>query len=120
MDLVYLAHGLVQNGGDHASMGVARRSGVAPPQAKAADKPLPLLVEGESQAHAFGVVFAAGKAVILLPPADVSTAYMLFAHKAKLVIVDGKSSRENGFCWMARLSPGLQIEHLWLGTIFAR
>ena len=47
-------------------MGMAGRAGVALAQPEAADKAIALLVEGEFQAHAFRVVLAAGKAVILL------------------------------------------------------
>src|SRR5947209_19655062 len=47
-------------------MAVSRRAGVALAQPEAADKAIAHFVQGEFQAHAFRVVLAAGKAVILL------------------------------------------------------
>ena len=52
-------------------MGVARRAGVALAQPEAADKAIALLVIGELETHAIGIVFAAGEAVVLLQ-ADVT------------------------------------------------
>jgi len=66
MKLVYFAHGVVEDAGDDAAVGVAGRSGVALAQAKAADEGLAWLVEDEFQAHAFFVVGAADETVVLL------------------------------------------------------
>src|SRR5712692_4315367 len=63
---VYLAHGLIENSGDDASMRVSGRSGVALAQPKTADEAVAIFVITKLQAHALGIVFAAGKAIILL------------------------------------------------------
>ena len=64
--LVHLTHGIVKDGRNDAPVGVARRPGVAFAQAEAADEAVALFIVGELQAHAFGIVLAAGEAVILL------------------------------------------------------
>jgi hypothetical protein len=64
--LVYFAHGVVEDAGDDATVGVAGRSGVALAQAKLADEGLALFVEDEFEAHAIGIVHAADEAVVLL------------------------------------------------------
>jgi len=64
--LVHLAHGFVEDGGDDAAVGVPGRAGVALAEAEAADEGVALFVVGEAQAHAFGIVFAAGETVVLL------------------------------------------------------
>jgi len=64
--LVHLAHGLVENGGNDAAVAMAGRSGIALAQPEAADKAVALLVISEAQAHAVGIVLAAAEAVILL------------------------------------------------------
>jgi len=66
VELVYLAHGVVEDAGDDASVAMARGSGVAFAQAEAADEGLAGFVEGELEAHAVGVVHAADEAVVLL------------------------------------------------------
>ena len=66
VQLVDLAHGVVEDGGDDAAVAVAGRSGVAFAQAEFADEGLALFVEGEFEAHAVGIVRAAGEAVVLL------------------------------------------------------
>ena len=66
MELVYFAHGIVEDACDDAAMAVARRSGVTLPEAEVADEGLPLFVEEELKAHAFGIVLAADEAVVLL------------------------------------------------------
>ena len=66
MELVYLAHGVVEDAGDDAAVAVAGRSGVALAQAELADEGLAGFVEDELQAHAFGIVLAADEAVVLL------------------------------------------------------
>jgi len=65
-ELVYLAHGVVEDGGDDAAVAVAGRAGVALAETEFADEGLALLVECELQAHTVGIVLAAGEAVILL------------------------------------------------------
>jgi len=64
--LVYLTHGVVENGGDDSSVAVAWRTGVAFAESEAADRHLAVLVEGKFQAHAVGIVQAANEAVILM------------------------------------------------------
>jgi hypothetical protein len=66
VEFVYLAHGVVEDGGDDAAVAVAGRSGVALAEAEAADESLAGFVEREFQAHAFGVVHAADEAVVFL------------------------------------------------------
>jgi hypothetical protein len=62
--LVYLAHGFVEDGGDDAAMAVSGRPGVALAEAEAADEAVAFLVIGETQLHAVGVVGAADEAAI--------------------------------------------------------
>ena len=64
--LVYLTHGVVENGGDDSSVAVAWRTGVTLAESEAADRHLAVLVEGKFKAHAVGIVQAASEAVILL------------------------------------------------------
>ncbi len=66
MELVYFAHGVVEDGGNDAAVAVAGRSGVAVGEPEAADEGLALLVEDEFQAHASRVVLAADEAVVFL------------------------------------------------------
>jgi hypothetical protein len=66
MELVDLAHGVVEDAGDDAAVAVAGRSGVALAEAEAADEGLAGFVEDEFEAHAVGVVHAADEAVVLL------------------------------------------------------
>jgi hypothetical protein len=64
--LVYFAHRIVEDAGDDAAVGVARRSGVALAEAKLADEGLAGFVEDELQAHAVGIVHATDEAVVFL------------------------------------------------------
>ena len=64
--LVYLTHGVVENGGDDSSVAVAWRTGITFAESEAADRHLAVLVEGKFKAHAVGIVQAASEAVILL------------------------------------------------------
>ena len=64
--LVYLAHGFIEDGGDYSSMGVAWRSGVTLAQAEAADETVLLFVIREVQVHALRIVFATAEAIVLL------------------------------------------------------
>ena len=66
MQLVYLAHGVVEDAGDDAAVAVAGRTGVAAAQAEFADKCLALFVKDELEAHAVRIVHAADEAVVLL------------------------------------------------------
>ena len=66
VQLVHLAHGFVEDGGDDAAVAVSGGAGVALAQAKAADETIALFIVGEAQAHAFGIVLAAGEAIIFL------------------------------------------------------
>jgi len=65
-ELIDLAHGLVEDGGDDASMAVAGRSGETLPEAKAADKDVAVFVVGEAETHAVRIVLSTGEAVIFL------------------------------------------------------
>ena len=64
--LVYLTHGVVENGGDDSSVTVARRTSVAFAESEAAGRQLAILVEGKFKSHAAWIVHAASEAVILL------------------------------------------------------
>jgi len=66
MELVDLAHGVVEDAGDDAAVAMAGRSGVALAEAEAADEGLAFFVEDELEAHAVRVVHAADEAVVLL------------------------------------------------------
>src|SRR5271155_450991 len=66
VELVHLAHGIVEDACDDAAVAVARRSGVTLTQAEAADEGLALFVEQELEAHAVGIVHTANEAVVLL------------------------------------------------------
>ncbi len=66
MELVYFAHGIVEDACDDAAVAVARRSGVTLTEAEAADEGLALFVEEELEAHAVGIVLAADETVVLL------------------------------------------------------
>jgi hypothetical protein len=66
VELVYFAHRVVEDAGDDAAVGVARRSGVALAEAKLADEGLAGLVEDELQAHPVGIVHAADEAIVFL------------------------------------------------------
>src|SRR5580692_1124382 len=66
VELVHFPHRIVKDGGDDAAMAVAGRSGIALAEAEFADESLALFVEREFEAHAVGVVLAAGEAVVLL------------------------------------------------------
>jgi hypothetical protein len=66
MQLVDLAHGVVEDAGDDAAVAVAGRSGVATAEAEAAHEGLALFVKDELEAHAIGIVHAADEAVVLL------------------------------------------------------
>ena len=62
--LVDLAHGVVEDGGDDAAVAVSGRAGVAFAEAEFADEAVPFL--GELQAHALGIVGATGEAKVFL------------------------------------------------------
>ena len=66
VEFVDLAHGIVKDGRDDATVAVAGRSGIALAEAEFADESLALFVEREFEPHAVGVVLAAGEAVVLL------------------------------------------------------
>jgi hypothetical protein len=66
VELVYFAHRVVKDGRDDAAVAVAGRASVALAEAEFADEGLAFFVEGEPEAHAFGIVLAAGEAVVLL------------------------------------------------------
>ena len=66
VEFVDLAHGVVEDAGDDATVAVARRSSVALAEAEAADEGLAGFIEDEFEAHAFGIVHAADEAVVLL------------------------------------------------------
>ena len=63
-EFVYLAHGIVEDGGDYAAVAVGGGSGVALAEAEAADESLAGFVQGEFQAHALGIIGAADEAVV--------------------------------------------------------
>ena len=64
--LIDLAHGFVEDGGDNAAVAVSGRAGVALAEPEAADEARALLIVDKAQAHAVGVIRAAREAVILL------------------------------------------------------
>ena len=66
VELVDLAHGIVEDAGDDAAVAVAGRSGVTLAEAEAADEGLAFFVEDEFEAHAVGIVLSADEAVVLL------------------------------------------------------
>ncbi len=66
VQLVYLAHGVVEDAGDNSAVAVAGGAGVAFAQAEAADESLAFFVEDELEAHAFGIVLAADEAIVFL------------------------------------------------------
>ncbi len=66
MELIDLAHGVVEDAGDDAAVAVAGRSGVAFTEVETADEGLAGLVEDELEAHAVGIVHAADEAVVFL------------------------------------------------------
>ena len=66
MELVDLAHGVVEDGGDDAAVAVARGAGVALAETKATNEGLAGFVEDEFEAHAIGIVHAADEAVVFL------------------------------------------------------
>src|SRR5258708_23613391 len=63
---VHLAHGFIEDGRDDAAVAVSGRSGVTLAQAESAHETAALLVVGETQAHAVGIILAAGEAIVLL------------------------------------------------------
>lgn len=63
--LVYLAHGFVEDGGNDAAVRVSGRAGVTLGQLEIADRLAAFLVEVKLEAHAGEVVLAAGEAMIL-------------------------------------------------------
>ena len=65
MQLVQFAHGVIENGGDDSPMAMPGRSRIALGQTEARNKMFAVSIECESQVHSRGIVFAAGKAVIL-------------------------------------------------------
>ncbi len=66
VQFVYLAHGVVENGGDDAAVAMAGRSGVAFAETEAAESDAAFFVQRELQAHTVGISGPAGKTVILL------------------------------------------------------
>jgi len=69
---VHFAHGFVQNRRYDTAVAVPGRTGVALAEAKAADEAIALFIVGELQSHTFGIVFAAGKAGVLLHAHELS------------------------------------------------
>ena len=65
-ELVYLAHGIVEDGGDDPAMAMAGRSRITLAETKAAYEGLALFVEREFQAHTVRIVLSASKAVVFL------------------------------------------------------
>src|SRR5713101_8306363 len=103
---VYLAHGLIENSGDDASMRVSGRAGVALAQLETADEAVAIFVITKLQAHALGIVFAASKAIILLQ-ADiagiVSMAVGFLLHKPEILSCAAAPGTES-----ACLSPSIR------------
>ena len=64
-ELVYLAHGFIQDGGDNAAMRVARRAGIFARQLEMANGLARFFVQRELQPHALRIVMAAAKAMVL-------------------------------------------------------
>jgi hypothetical protein len=65
-EAVQLAHGLVENSRDHATVTVVRRSCVAPAQAKLAHELFAGFIQGKLEMHAVGIVAATPEAEVLL------------------------------------------------------
>lgn len=61
-EFVDLAHGVVENRGDDASMTVAGRAGVASAEIEVADEDVAIFIEREDKMHSVGVVGAAHEA----------------------------------------------------------
>ncbi len=113
MQLVYLAHGVVEDAGDDAAVAVAGRTGVAAAEAEFADEGLALFVKDELEAHAIGVVHAADEAIVLLHlhVAGVVTLGLRFGHAGILQGIGFKLISDAGrippFDFArGRLSPG--------------
>jgi hypothetical protein len=66
VEFVDLAHGVVEDTGDDASVAVAGRSGIAFAEAEFADEGLTGFVKNEFEAHAIRIILAADEAVIFL------------------------------------------------------
>jgi hypothetical protein len=64
-EFVYLAHGIVEDGSDDATVAMSGRSGVAFAQTEVAHEAFPRFVINKFQVHAVGIVHPAGKAVVL-------------------------------------------------------
>src|SRR5260370_38941562 len=92
MELVYFPHRVVKDGRDNAAVAMAGRSRVALAEVEFADEGLALFVAGELEAHAVGIVLAAGEAVVLLELAIGGfVALDLAGHGAVLCSVDNSS-----------------------------
>ena len=65
VQLIDLAHGVVEDAGDDAAVAVAGRSGIAVAEPEVADEGLTGLIEDELEVHALGIVWAADEAVVL-------------------------------------------------------
>jgi len=61
-ELVYLAHGIVENAGDDASVAVARRARIPVAQIEIANEAAVLFIEREDKAHPLGVIGSADEA----------------------------------------------------------
>jgi hypothetical protein len=85
--LVYFAHGFIQDGGDNASMRVSGRTGESFSQPETANETGSLLGVLEIQTHAFGVALAASKTVVSLQSdvAGVVSPAMLLAHTPEIL-----------------------------------
>jgi hypothetical protein len=73
-EAVQLAHGLVENGGDHSAMTVPGRSCVATAQAKLAHELFPGFVQGELEMHTIGIVAPTTEAEVPLALLDCAVA----------------------------------------------
>ena len=63
--LVHLAHGLIEDGGNNASVRVSRRPLKAQRQPKAAPGSAARVIEPELHAHALGIVWTASETMVL-------------------------------------------------------
>jgi hypothetical protein len=95
-ELVDFAHGLIQDRGDYAAVGMSGRPLIAARQLELADSLAGLLIDIEFQPHALGIIFAASKAVVLwgfeFQVRRVSMGWLVFCHgdEAKILALSSR------------------------------
>jgi len=83
--LVHLAHGVIEDARDNASVTVPGRARVAVTQIEVADKPAAFRIERENQAHALGIVGTADEAGVLARSKRVSFVAMHLTGHERIV-----------------------------------